>query len=142
MICEDPVMEQEMELRPRRVRQRVLIVDDDKTMAEILALALNNQGYVTLKANSGREAVEIARREKPHLILMDIGLPDIDGLTVSQQLCDGYDTGNIPIIVVSGNDSEDIVRECRSVGCRYFLRKPYDPNALLLLVQASLADEF
>ena len=140
MICDDPVMEPELELDPRRPAQRILIVDDDTAQIDVLARALRSQGYVPLTADSGKNALLIARNEKPHLILLDIGLPDLDGLSVSRMLSDEFDTCNIPIIVVSGNNSDDIVRKCRSVGCRYFLRKPYDPNALLVLVQASLAD--
>lgn len=109
-------------------------------MAEGFSLVLKKQGYLTLTAGSGQEAVEHAVPMIPHLILVDIELPDVNEWTVSRQLAADYVTVSIPIIVVSGNDSEDIVRERRSVGCRYFSRKPCDANSLLLGIQPSLVD--
>jgi CheY-like chemotaxis protein len=84
--------------------------------------------------------LQLARAEHPDLILLDIRLPDIDGLSVCHVLNDDPETCDIPIIVLSGMERPDIIRRTRSAGCHYFLRKPYDPNALLMLAQAAIDD--
>lgn len=136
----DPVTAPEIEIRPRKVKQRILIVDDDHSQTEVLAHRFNKQGYHTVTAHTGHRGLQLARSERPDLILLDIRLPDIDGLSVCHELNDDSETCGIPIIVLSAMERPDIIRRTRSAGCHYFLRKPYDPNALLLLTQAAIAD--
>jgi CheY-like chemotaxis protein len=75
---------------------------------------------------------------------MDLRLPDADGLDLCQQLDESPSTCGIPVIVLSGMERPDIIRRAREVGCQYYVRKPYDPNALLLLIQHALreADDY
>ena len=136
----DPVTAPEIEVRRRKVRQRILIVDDDHAQTEVLAHCFTKQGYNTLIAYTGQMGLQMARAEFPDLILLDIRLPDIDGLSVCHELNDDPETCDIPIIVLSAMERPDIIRRTRSAGCHYFLRKPYDPNALLMLVQAAIGD--
>jgi CheY-like chemotaxis protein len=136
----DPVTAPEIEIRPRKVKQRILIVDDDHSQTEVLAYRFRTQGYHTVTAHTAEAGLQIARDEHPDLILLDIRLPDIDGLTVCHQLNDDSATCDIPIIVLSAMERPDIIRRTRSAGCHYFLRKPYDPNALLMLAQAAMDD--
>jgi two-component system, OmpR family, alkaline phosphatase synthesis response regulator PhoP len=89
-------------------------------------------------AHEGRSGLSLARQRRPDLVLLDLGLPDVHGLEVCEQLVDSPETCGIPIIIVSGLDEPDVVRSARSAGCEYFLRKPYDPNALLTLIQHAL----
>jgi CheY-like chemotaxis protein len=117
---------------------RILIVDDDEAMVDVLALRLSRQGFKTLSANSGERGLAIARSERPALVLLDLRLPDVDGLTICQQLVDDSETCDIPVIIVSGMERPDIIRQCRAAGCQYFVRKPYDPNVLLVLIQQSI----
>ena len=81
-----------------------------------------------------------ARLDPPDLVLLDLRLPTSDGLSVCQQLTDAPETCGIPVIIVSGMERPDIVRRSRAVGCQYFVRKPYDPSALLVLVEHALAE--
>lgn len=136
----DPVIAPEIDIRPRKVKQRILIVDDDHSQTEVLAHRFTRQGYHTLIAYTGQMGLELARAERPDLILLDIRLPDIDGLSVCHELNDDPETCDIPIIVLSAMERPDIIRRTRSAGCHYFLRKPYDPNALLMLAQAAIDD--
>jgi CheY-like chemotaxis protein len=80
----------------------------------------------------------LAQNERPDLVILDLRLPDIDGLEVCERLADSPDTCGIPIIILSGMERPDIVRRSRAAGCTFFVRKPYDPNALLALIQHSL----
>ena len=119
---------------------RVLIVDDDEAMVDVLSRRLSQQGFETLAAYSGESGLTLARKELPVLILLDLRLPDQDGLAVCEQLVDSAQTCDIPVIVLSGLDRPDMLRRCRAAGCHYFVRKPYDPNALLVLIRQAITD--
>jgi two-component system cell cycle response regulator len=119
----------------------VLIVDDDQSMAEVLACRLRRQGMEPLVASTGSQGLDRARTERPSLIVLDLCLPDADGLTICQQLADTTETCAIPVIIVTGVDRPEVVRQCRLAGCQYFLRKPYDPKVLLVLIRQALADQ-
>ncbi len=120
--------------------QRILIIDDDDAMVDVLRQRLHRQGYDILVATSGDEGLAAARRETPSLILLDLRLPDADGFSVCQELADSSETCAIPVIILSGMERPDIIRRSRAAGCQYFVRKPYDPNALLILVQHAIGE--
>ena len=120
--------------RPRSV----LIIEDDESQSAVLARRLEEQGYEMLVARSGQEGLVLARRLQPALILLDIKLPDMEGFDVCAQLNDCASTCAIPVIMVSGHEEPNVIRRARSVGCAYYIRKPYDPSVLLLLVQDAL----
>jgi CheY-like chemotaxis protein len=126
-------------LAPNRP-QRILIIDDDDAMVEVLSQRLNRQGYEILVAASGDEGLATARREIPSLVLLDLRLPDADGFSVCQELADSAETCSIPVIILSGMERPDIIRRSRAAGCQYFVRKPYDPNALLILMQHAIGE--
>ena len=127
---------------PVVVRQRhtVLIIDDDDTLSEVLSHRLSQQGFKTLAAYSGSAGLAKAKAEPPSAMILDLGLPDADGLTICEQLADAPETCAAPILILSGKEEPGLVRRCRSAGCHYFLRKPYDPNALLVLVRQAISD--
>lgn len=116
----------------------VLIIDDDHDQSFVLCDRLERQGYKTLSANTGRLGQTIAESLRPHLVLLDLRLPDMDGFDVCQRLSDAAETSHIPVIILSGMERPDIIRRSRAAGCQYFIRKPYDPNALLILVQQAI----
>jgi CheY-like chemotaxis protein len=118
--------------------KRVLIVDDDDAAADVLGMRLSRQGFRTSIAENGQMARALVRSERPNVILLDLRLPDVDGFELCQELVDSPQTSHIPVIVVSGLDRPDIVRRARAAGCHYYVRKPYDPNALLTLIQQAI----
>ncbi|MBX3415897.1 MAG: response regulator [Pirellulales bacterium] len=130
----------EASLRRRAVSEpfTILIVDDDDDQTYVLCQRLEQQGYRTVSASTGRLGQTIAQTQRPHLVLLDLRLPDIDGFDVCQQLSDTPETCHIPVIILSGMERPDIIRRSRAAGCQYFIRKPYDPNALLILVQQAI----
>lgn len=123
-----------------RQRHTVLIIDDDDTLSEVLSYRLKQQGFATKAAYSGSSGLTNAKAEPPSAIILDLGLPDTDGLTVCEQLTDSPETAAVPILILSGQEEPGLVRRCRAAGCHYFLRKPYDPNALLVLVRQAICD--
>jgi CheY-like chemotaxis protein len=129
----------ELELAtPAPERPQVLIVDDEESIAEPLRLRLEKLGFGTIVARSGRQALDLARLARPHCITLDLCLPDVDGLELCQQLVDDAQTGEIPVIIVSGREQDDVLRRSRAAGCQYYVRKPYDPNVLLTLIRQAI----
>ncbi|MGW8256242.1 MAG: response regulator [Thermoguttaceae bacterium] len=126
--------------KTERQKQTVLIIDDDEVLSDILSRRLQQQGFEIFTADSGRSGLLRARTDHPLLILLDLRLPDTDGITICQQLADDPATCFIPVIILTGMERPDILRRCRAAGCHYFLRKPYDPNALLVLIRQAIKD--
>jgi CheY-like chemotaxis protein len=119
-------------------RQNILIIDDDDDQVDVLSHRLRSNGFEISSAESGQRGIDMVHDHKPHLVILDLRLPDIDGFSICQQLADDPETCAIPVIIVSGMVRPDIIRRSRSVGCQYYVRKPYDPNALLLLIENAL----
>ncbi len=119
-------------------RETILLVDDDEAMRDVLSRRLEQQGFETVTADTGAAGVAAAQRVLPSLIVLDLRLPDTDGFTVCQRLVDSTATCHIPVIILSGMERPDIVRRSRAAGCSFFVRKPYDPNALLVLIRQAL----
>jgi len=136
------IISEQPELAPAETtrRKRILIVDDDEAGVELLSRRLQQQGYEALTADTGRAGLALACQELPALVILDLRLPDTDGFSVCQQLVDSPETCSIPVIILSGMERPDIIRRCRAAGCYYFVRKPYDPNALLVLIRQAITE--
>ncbi len=123
-----------------RKKHTVLIIDDDDTLSDVLSHRLKQQGFQTVAAYSGNAGLEQAKAQPPSAIILDLVLPDVDGLSICAQLADSPETCAAPIIILSGKEQPGLVRSCRAAGCHYFLRKPYDPSALLVLIRQAIRD--
>jgi CheY-like chemotaxis protein len=121
-------------------RHKILIIDDDQPMVELLSRRLQEQDYHTMVALSGQDGLAAAHECEPALIVLDLRLPDGSGLEFCEQLADHPGTCHIPVIILSGMERPDIIRRSRAAGCQYFVRKPYDPNALLILIQHAIGE--
>ena len=122
-------------------RKRVLVVDDDEAQVLALRHRLEKLGYEVVSAFSGSRAVAAAREMTPDLVLLDLRLPDATGFEVCEDLADSPSTCGTPIIILSAMEGPDIVRQARRVGCEFYVRKPYDPNVLLTLIEHALQQE-
>lgn len=92
-------------------------------------------GYRVLEAADGREAVEIAERECPDVVLMDLQMPVLDGFTATSIIRRIDSICGVPVIAVSAQSTEEFVSAARRVGCDYFVPKPVDFDSLLQLVR-------
>lgn len=121
-------------------RSSVLVVEDDPIQVELLEEGLRRNGFHVSSCTTASSGLRLARSERPDVIVLDLGLPDCDGMQLCQRLADDQQTAAIPIIVISGTTEEDVVRRSRASGGKFFLHKPYDPNTLLLLINKAIDD--
>jgi len=119
--------------------RRVLYIEDNDTNVELMRGMLSNRPQIELAvATTGRDGLAAARQRPPHLILLDIGLPDIDGLQVLQLVRDDPRLARVPVIVVSADTSPDRIDAALNGGASDFLAKPLDLHALLHAVDTQL----
>ncbi|MFV1964493.1 MAG: PleD family two-component system response regulator [Pirellulaceae bacterium] len=137
-MTEETVAQLEPATETSQPPRSILVVDDDESQVLPLAHRLQKLGYQVLTAYTAAAALDLAANARPDLALLDICLPDQDGLELCSQLADAPQTCGMPIILLSALDRPDIVRRSRAVGGSYYVRKPYDPNVLLTLIQEAL----
>lgn len=113
----------------------ILICDDDRDIVSALEIYLGSEGYRTVAAYNGREAVEIAGREELHLILMDIMMPELDGIRATAKLREG---NNVPIILLTAKseDSDKILG--LNIGADDYITKPFNPLEVIARVKSQL----
>jgi two-component system KDP operon response regulator KdpE len=114
---------------------RILVVDDEPNILSTLAPLLRARGYEVTTASSGRGALDRAEREHPDLIVLDLGLPDIDGVDVCRIVRDG---GNTPIVVLSARGAESDKVRALDVGADDYVTKPFGAEELLARIRAAL----
>jgi adenylate cyclase len=118
--------------------KKILIIDDEREFVEFLTIRLEASGYEVVSAFDGKEGFEKARSEKPDLIILDLGLPKVDGLWVCDLLKKDTKFAGIPVIVLTARGdahNEEIAREC---GAEVFLIKPFEPERLLQEIRSLL----
>jgi DNA-binding response OmpR family regulator len=115
--------------------QTVLVVEDETSIASFVALYLKNAGYRIQTVGTGREALERAASEKPSLIVLDLMLPDVDGLEVCRRI---RQTSDVPILMLTARD-EDVDKIIGlEVGADDYLTKPFNPRELVARVKSIL----
>ena len=116
----------------------VLVVDDYQDAREMYSQYLKASGFRVALAQSGTEAVRVARELKPDCILMDLALPGIDGWEATRQLKADGSTSWIPVVAITGHTSELASRDARAAGCASFVIKPALPDAVISEVRKAL----
>ena len=105
--------------------KKILIVEDHADMRELLVWQLELMGFIAIPAENGKEGVDKALQEKPHLILMDIMMPGMDGRVAACILRSIPETQDIPILAATAFFRESDLRSCIEAGCRDYVVKPF-----------------
>jgi len=114
--------------------KRVLLVEDFEDSRFSLCKLLEIEGYEVLEAGDGAQAIDIAINSKPDLILMDLSLPIIDGLSATKQIRENAAMNSVPIIALSAHDFVDFQGKAKAAGCTDYVTKPVDFNALITMM--------
>jgi CheY-like chemotaxis protein len=120
-------------------KKRILICDDDPAILRVLEVNLQIEGYDVLSGQNGEEAVEVATREHPDLIILDIMMPRLDGYQACERLKSQEDTKDIPVVFLSAKAQASDIQKGKDYGVADYLTKPFDPMDLLGVVERLLA---
>ncbi|MFH1860848.1 MAG: response regulator [bacterium] len=119
--------------------KKVLIVDDEVHIRRIIAEKIRNEGYTIFTAENGQEAVDIAKKEKPDLIIMDIMMPVMNGIEAIKILKQDPDMANTHIFVLTAMEFGETEKEIVSiVGASNVITKPFSPKELLNIINARI----
>ena len=119
-------------------RAKIMVVDDDPDLRQALSLRLRANHYDTINVCDGYSAIAMAQKEKPHLIILDLGLPAGDGFAVLKSLQQYPALAGIPVIVLTARDPEAFEKRTLESGAIAFFQKPADNEELLGVIRASL----
>ena len=114
---------------PENAEARVLVVDDEPNIVDIVSMALRYNDYDVVTANSGREALEAVAASKPDMIVLDVMMPELDGFEVAKRL--GEQRSNIPILFLTARDTTDDKVRGLTIGGDDYMTKPFSVEELL-----------
>jgi DNA-binding response OmpR family regulator len=122
------------------IAKKILVVDDEPNIVELLQARLENYGYIVSVAYDGQEALDRTYQEKPDLIILDIMLPKIDGYHVCQTLRSDKKYKAIPIIMLTARTLAQDIKMGMDLGAVSYVQKPFNPDVLLGIIQGLLKD--
>ena len=117
-------------------KETILVIEDEKNILELVQYNLEQQGFRVLKATKGDDGLAIARKQKPSLILLDLMLPEIDGLQICNILKKNEETYSIPVIILTAKSEETDKVVGLELGADDYITKPFSPRELIARVKA------
>jgi DNA-binding response OmpR family regulator len=123
---------------PRADAPLILVTEDNPLHMKIFVLNLTFKGYRVLEAENGLKGLELAKRELPDLILVDLTLPKMEGWEMIRQMKGAPETNKIPVIVVSARRPQDEEHEARALKIDHYVSKPFNPEHLMDLVDRTV----
>jgi CheY-like chemotaxis protein len=115
-------------------RPRILVVEDNPLNLELASDLLEASGFEVISARTGEAGIKLAQEAQPHLILMDLSLPGMDGIEATKALKANAQTGHIPIIAVTAHAMKGDEQKALAVGCEGYITKPIDTRMFPVLV--------
>ena len=125
-----------------KINNRILIVDDDPDIVELLEYNLDKENYISEKAYDGKEAIKIAKTFKPHLIIMDVMMPQMDGIEAARILKEDPDTKTCLILFLTARGEEFTEVAAFEAGAYDYLVKPIKPRALMTRINAIFSRKY
>jgi DNA-binding response OmpR family regulator len=120
---------------------KILVIEDEPDQTKLIRLRLEARGHMVLLAGKAKEGIDLAGREKPDLVLLDMILPDLHGLDAAIKLKQNPATRSIPIVALSAVGSPDFTKACLQEGIAAYVRKPYEPRELFRIIEKYLRPE-
>ena len=121
---------------------RLAYIEDEAEMIDLVRLILNRRGYTVLGANGGREGLDLIRRERPDLILLDLMMPDMDGWDVYHQIKSEELIRDIPVIVITAKAQDiDKILGLRVAKVEDYISKPFSPQELIDRIEQVLSNK-
>jgi len=120
-------------------QKKILIIDDEPEIVGLLAARLNANGYATTTAFNGTAGAEKALEERPDLILLDIMMPEVDGLQTLRKIKENEATKDIPVVMVSAKVQSEDQEAAKVLGAVDFVAKPYKPDELMRKIKEALS---
>jgi twitching motility two-component system response regulator PilH len=117
---------------------RIIVIEDEPDQVKLIRLRLEARGHQVFTAVKAKEGIELAARECPDLILLDMILPDMHGLDALIKLKQNRETRRIPVIAISAIGSPDFTKACLQEGVVAYIRKPYNPRELFKIIEKSI----
>ncbi len=127
-----------MEEMVEKDKKTILVVDDEQSIMELLVFNLQKEGYNTLEAYDGVTAVDMAINEKPDLILLDVMIPKLDGISVCKKIRYALNISNIPILMISAKDTESDKIVGLEMGADDYITKPFQIREVMARIKANL----
>lgn len=119
-------------------KEKILIIEDEKDIVKMLDYNLKKEGFKTLSAHNGEDGLDMARKENPDLILLDLMLPEMDGLDVCKAIKNEAKTSHIPIIILTAKAQETDKIVGLELGADDYMTKPFSPRELIARIKAVL----
>jgi DNA-binding response OmpR family regulator len=119
---------------------KILVIDDDVYTRQALQFRLEKERFQVVMASEGREAVTMAERERPDLIVLDLVMPDIDGVQVLEQLRENVVTWEIPVVVFTARGDAESRADTQRLGALRFLQKPFSLRRLVSEIRRLLGN--
>ena len=127
-----------MEDMDDKFKKTILVVDDEDNIRDLLVFNLQKEGYDTIEATDGLTAVDMAIEKKPDLILLDVMIPKLDGVSVCKKIRYALNISNIPIIMISAKDSESDKIVGLEMGADDYITKPFQIREVMARIKANL----
>lgn len=121
------------------MRKTILVVDDEEAIRRLLSDSLARAGYRVAAAGSGREALALVEQEPPDLIILDLVMPEMDGIEALRRIRERGVTARVLVLTAYGTAQQ--VREARALGVREFIGKPFDLDRLVGIVRQELEED-
>ncbi len=124
-----------------QARRTILVVDDFDDTRLLLRTWLEKKGFRVVEAENGNQAVAKAENERPDLIIMDVEMPEMDGLSATRKIRKLSQLEGVPVLAVSAYGAEQYRMEALAAGCNEYVSTPFEPDDLEKLIRSLISDE-
>jgi len=121
--------------------KRVLVIEDNEDNMKLITFILEKNGYGTIMADNGKRGIELAIKEKPDFILLDIQLPNMDGMEVLKAIRGSEINGEVPIIAITSYAMSGDRERLLQAGCNGYIEKPIDPETIIAQIRQFTGEE-